>query len=175
MRIAIEHLPGQRPIVPLDEWSDATHERNMRMALVTARRARALGADPVGAVLVDGECRVVARGMSLVGPCCDPTAHAEMSAIRVAAAKLGRHHLRDLILYSTLEPCSMCLAACAWAGLRAVFFAAAQGMAPVRYFDRDEYRAVESARGLRRHPDRTRLAVRGQLLAEEAASLLEAA
>jgi guanine deaminase len=77
---------------------------------------------PFGAVLVrDGE--IVGRGWNRVLLTRDPTAHAEVVAIRDACAALGRFHLEDCDLYATCEPCPMCLGAIYWARLRAVWYA----------------------------------------------------
>jgi guanine deaminase len=76
---------------------------------------------PFGAVIVrDGE--VIARAHNLVLKTHDPTAHAEVVAIRRAAAKLKRFDLSDCEIYSTSEPCPMCLAAIAWAGIRKLYY-----------------------------------------------------
>lgn len=77
---------------------------------------------PFGAVIVrTGE--VVARGWNRVLATQDPTAHAEVIAIREACRVLGRFHLEDCELYTTCEPCPMCLGAIYWARLRAVVYA----------------------------------------------------
>ena len=86
------------------------HERFMREALAEAEAARRLGEVPIGAVLVkDGE--VIARGHNLREIVQDPTAHAEMIAIRAAAAKLRTWRLLGVSCYVTLEPCAMCAGA----------------------------------------------------------------
>ena len=89
---------------------DQEHKRHMRLAITAAHRAAQSGGAAIGAVIVDRQGAVVAEGHSLVAPECDPTSHAEINAIRMAARRLGRFHLPDCTLYSTLEPCSMCLA-----------------------------------------------------------------
>ena len=82
----------------------------MRMALEEARRAEARGEVPVGAVLVrDG--RVVGRSHNLRESTQDPTAHAEMLAVREAARRLGTWRLHGVTVYVTLEPCPMCAGA----------------------------------------------------------------
>ncbi len=84
-------------------------------------RTRAGG--PFGALLVkDGA--VWGRGANRVTATHDPTAHAEIVAIRGACAKAGSHHLPGAVLYSSCEPCPMCFAAACWAGVSAVYFAA---------------------------------------------------
>ncbi len=85
----------------------------------------AQGGGPFGAVVAQGE-RVVAEGVNRVTASCDPTAHAEIVAIRAAGGALGRFSLEGLTLYASCEPCPMCLAACHWARLDRVVFAAAR-------------------------------------------------
>ena len=82
----------------------------MKEALKEARKAFEKDEPPVGAVIVkDGE--IIARGHNLRESLQDPTAHAEMLAIRAASAKLGRWRLSDCDIYVTLEPCIMCAGA----------------------------------------------------------------
>lgn len=92
-------------------------------AFAEARRAAAAGEVPVGAVVVkDGEVLGAAGNRTLTDR--DPTAHAEMLAIRQAAARLGSERLIGCDLYVTLEPCAMCAGAISFARLRRVYFAA---------------------------------------------------
>jgi len=95
----------------------------MRAALGQAAVARAAGEVPVGAVLVHDE-RVVAEGSNRPISGCDPTAHAEIEALRAAGRALGRYRLNDSVLYVTLEPCLMCAAAIVHARVRRVVFGA---------------------------------------------------
>ncbi len=95
----------------------------MDLAFAAAREAAGLGEVPVGAVVVqDG--RVLAVAGNRVETQADPTAHAEILAIRAAAAALGAPRLEGADLYVTLEPCPMCAAAIAHARLRRLYFAA---------------------------------------------------
>lgn len=82
----------------------------MKRAYQEAEKARDAGEVPVGAVVVKGN-RIVGRGYNLKEKTKDPTSHAEMMAIRDAAAKLGGWRLIDCTMYVTLEPCSMCAGA----------------------------------------------------------------
>ena len=82
----------------------------MRHALKLARRAQELGEVPVGAVVVDGDA-VVAEGWNQPIASHDPSAHAEMVALRAAAATLKNYRLGGHTLYVTLEPCAMCAGA----------------------------------------------------------------
>ncbi|MFD1407771.1 nucleoside deaminase [Kroppenstedtia eburnea] len=80
--------------------------------------------EPFGAVIVrEGE--VIATGVNETGKIQDPTAHAEIQAIREACRKLGKTVLDDCEMFASGEPCSMCMGAIQWAGFRAVWFAAA--------------------------------------------------
>jgi len=97
----------------------------MDIALAEAKLAAQAGEVPVGAVIVDaGSGIVVAAAHNRVERDHDPTAHAEMLAIRTAAAKLGRTRLDGLDLYVTLEPCAMCAQAIAFARLRRLYWGA---------------------------------------------------
>src|SRR5690242_16752179 len=96
----------------------------MSLALAEAEAAARAGEVPVGAVLVDAAGRVLAKAGNRVEADHDPTAHAELLAIRAAAAARADPRLTDCDLYVTLEPCPMCAAAIAFARLRRVYFAA---------------------------------------------------
>ena len=95
----------------------------MRFALEEARIAFAEGEIPVGAVVADGE-RVLARAHNRRETDADPCAHAEILALRKAAAHLGRWRLQGLTLYVTLEPCPMCAGAAEMSGLARVVYGA---------------------------------------------------
>jgi len=95
----------------------------MRRALDLAAEAAAHGEVPVGAVVTCGE-EFVAETRNVMRGSSDPTAHAEMAAIRTAAAKLGASRLDDCTLWVTLEPCAMCAAAIALARFKALRFGA---------------------------------------------------
>lgn len=97
----------------------------MELALEQARMAAAAGEVPVGAVLVDAAGAVLAATHNRVERDKDPTAHAEMLAIRQAAAARGDARLPDCDLYVTLEPCPMCATAISFARLRRVYWGAA--------------------------------------------------
>jgi|SRR5579871_5175031 len=96
----------------------------MDMALEEARAAGAAGEVPVGCVIVCGGA-VVARAGNRTLADADPTAHAELLAIRQAAAALGSERLTECDLYVTLEPCAMCAAAMAFARIRRLYYGAA--------------------------------------------------
>lgn len=91
--------------------AEIEHQEFMRMALVEARRAGDLQEVPVGAVLVSADGRVLAKAHNRTIADCDPSAHAEMLAIREAARRLGNYRLLNTTLYVTVEPCLMCMGA----------------------------------------------------------------
>jgi tRNA(adenine34) deaminase len=95
----------------------------MRRALELAAEAAAAGEVPVGAVVTRGD-EIIAETRNSMRGSSDPTAHAEMEAIRAAGARLGTSRLDECTLWVTLEPCAMCAAAAAVARLKAVRFAA---------------------------------------------------
>src|SRR5204862_6561425 len=95
----------------------------MRRALELAGEAAAAGEVPVGAVITRGD-EIVAETRNAMRGSADPTAHAEMEAIRAAAARLGTSRLDQCILWVTLEPCAMCAAAISVARFAALRFAA---------------------------------------------------
>jgi tRNA(Arg) A34 adenosine deaminase TadA len=97
----------------------------MDMALAQARLAASSGEVPVGAVLVDASGKVLAAAHNRVERDKDPTAHAEILAIRAACAARGDARLPDCDLYVTLEPCPMCATAISFARLRRVYWGAA--------------------------------------------------
>ena len=95
----------------------------MRIALEEARAAGARGEVPVGAVVVKGG-EVIARAGNRTREGNDPTAHAEIAAIRAAAASLSDERLVDADLYVTLEPCTMCAGAISFARIRRLYYGA---------------------------------------------------
>jgi tRNA(adenine34) deaminase len=96
----------------------------MRLALEEARKALDRGEVPIGAVLTDSRGTILARAGNRTLECRDPTAHAEVLAIRAAAAIRESERLVDCDLYVTLEPCAMCAAAISFARLRRLYFGA---------------------------------------------------
>ncbi len=96
----------------------------MELALDEAQRAAICDEVPIGAVLVDAAGAILARAHNRVEADADPTAHAEMLAIRAACSLRGNKFLEDCDLYVTLEPCAMCAQAIAFARLRRVYFGA---------------------------------------------------
>ena len=111
------------------------HELFLRRAIELATDNVRLGrGGPFGALVVrEGE--VLAEGVNQVTSACDPTAHAEVQAIRAACAKLERFDLRGCVLYASCEPCPMCLGAIYWARLDALYYAATRHDAAEAGFD----------------------------------------
>ncbi|MGA2792506.1 MAG: nucleoside deaminase [Roseiarcus sp.] len=95
----------------------------MSAAFEEARAAGARGEAPIGAAIVRDGALIASAGNRTIGDH-DPTAHAEMLAIRTAAGKLGSQRLADCDLYVTLEPCAMCAAAISFARLRRLYYGA---------------------------------------------------
>ena len=135
----------------------------MREALALARQAEAAGEVPVGAVLVkDGV--VVGSGWNHPIGTQDPTAHAEIAALRAAAQALGNYRLMDTTLYVTLEPCSMCAGALVHERVKRLVYGAADPKAG----------AAGSVFDIVRAPALNhRLEVDGGVLADECALLLK--
>ena len=96
----------------------------MQQALTLAATAARTGEVPVGAVVVAPDGKVVAAAHNLTEKNSDPTAHAEILALRQAAAQLGAPRLEGHDLYVTLEPCAMCAAAISFARIRRVYYGA---------------------------------------------------
>lgn len=96
----------------------------MRHALALAERAENMGEVPIGAVLIDAQGQVLGEGFNQVIADADPTAHAEIVALRQAAAVANNYRLPETTLYVTLEPCSMCAGALVNARVKRVVYAA---------------------------------------------------
>jgi len=135
----------------------------MEEALRSAQRALEAGEVPVGAVVVhDG--RIVGRGFNRNILDCDPTAHAEIIALREAGATLGNHRLGDSDLFATIEPCAMCAGALVHARIRRLVFGA----------DDPKAGAVHSVVRVLNHPGLNhQVEVRGGVLAGRCADILQ--
>ncbi len=97
----------------------------MDLALEEARNAEKLGEVPVGAVIVDDAGNIVGRGFNRPISASDPTAHAEIVAMREAARATGNYRLKGLTLYCTMEPCAMCAGAMVHARIQRLVYGAA--------------------------------------------------
>lgn len=139
-------------------------EQFMQMALEEARAAAAAGEVPVGAVVVDAQGGVLARAHNSSIALNDPTAHAEILALRRAAERLGNYRLNGVDLYVTLEPCPMCAGALVQARVRRLVYGATDPKAG----------AVRSCATLLEAPSwNHRVEVRAGVLAEACAAVLE--
>lgn len=137
---------------------------HMRRALALAREAEAAGEVPVGAIVVAADGRILGEGYNRPVAAHDPTAHAEMLALRAAGAALASYRLGGTTLYVTLEPCPMCLTAMVHARIARVVFGAwdpRQGAAGSA-FDLTRSRALNHA-----------IDAFGGVLAEECGELLK--
>ena len=140
------------------------YESLMAAALEEAHRARGAGEVPIGAVVaIDGE--IVGRGFNQPISSHDPTAHAEIVAIRAAAARLGNYRLTGASLYVTIEPCQMCVGAMVHARVARLVYGATEPKAG----------AIESAMRAHEHPSLNhRIEVTGGVLAGESRDLIQA-
>ncbi|MGE3304119.1 MAG: tRNA adenosine(34) deaminase TadA [Hyphomonadaceae bacterium] len=139
-------------------------EAMMRGALALAAAAGETGEIPVGALIVDAAGEIIAAAANAPIALNDPTAHAEILALRAAAAALGNYRLGGLTLYVTLEPCAMCAAAISHARISRLVYGAADAkggavVSGVRFYEQPTCHS---------RPD-----VAGGVLAEEASGLLK--
>ena len=128
------------------------HEDFMRQAIALAKENIKNGGGPFGAVVVkDG--KVVATGVNRVTANNDPTAHAEVNAIRASCIKLGTFDLSGCVIYTSCEPCPMCLGAIYWAHLDKIYYGANQfDAARVGFDDSFIYRELELTPDKRKKP-----------------------
>ena len=139
-----------------------TDLESMQAALIEARLAADAGEVPIGAVVVWNR-EILARGQNRVLRSVDPTAHAEIIALRLAAEALGNYRLSGCTLYATLEPCAMCAGAMIHARLDRLVFAAADPKAG----------AAGSVLAVLNHPQLNhQMQVEQGILADESAELL---
>jgi tRNA(adenine34) deaminase len=142
---------------------DERDERYMRQALEAAQEAEQAGEVPVGAVIVIGD-RVVARAANRTITDGDPTAHAEIVALRAAAKEIGNYRLTGATLYVTLEPCAMCAGALVQARVERLVYGA----------DDPKGGAVRTCFAIVDHPQLNhRVKVTPGVLADECAALLQ--
>jgi len=150
-----------------------TPEAYMRQALQAAQKAVQDGGVAIGAVLVDNATgNVLASGESIVGVTHDPTAHAEINCIRAVAAQRGTDDLYDCTLYSTLEPCHMCLSAAAWSRISKVYFGAYRKDVDESLFDIKGDFSDEREDQLMNLRDGVTMDAQGGILEAECAALL---
>lgn len=136
----------------------------MEQALDCAREAQLRGEVPVGAVIADAAGAVIARSANAPIARHDPTAHAEILALRAAGRALGNYRLPGCVLYVTLEPCAMCVGASVHARVQRIVFGAAD----------PKTGACGSVLDIAAHPQLNhRIEVLGGVLAEESSALLK--
>ena len=135
----------------------------MRLALVEAQKARLKGEVPVGAVIVDEQGRIIGRGFNQSISGHDPTAHAEIVALREAGQHRCNYRLNGVTLYVTLEPCAMCLGAMVQARIKRLVYGAPDPKGG----------AVSSIMEFPFDKMNHRLEIAGGLLAEECAKILQ--
>ena len=111
-----------------------THEELMREAIALAEESVRQGGGPFGAVVARGG-EIISHGSNSVALHSDPTAHAEIIAIRHACAAEGTFQLDGCDLYSSCEPCPMCLSAAYWAGIHTIYYGADRRDAAAAGFD----------------------------------------
>lgn len=155
--------PGAAPASDASE-ADLAH---MRRALDLARKgAGTPGASPIGSVVVlDG--KVVAEAHNEVGIRHDPTAHAEMVAIRRACAALGRDELHGAVLYSTLQPCGMCTMASIWSRIGRIVYGAERDQVHRMYFETEHLDTMNFIRDAYREG----IQIVGRVMGDECAAL----
>jgi tRNA(adenine34) deaminase len=156
-------MHNQRPMTNDETPSTMSDEFWMEEALRAAQRALEAGEVPVGAVIIHaGE--IVGRGWNRNLTDSDPTAHAEIIALRQAGANLGNHRLGDCELFATIEPCPMCAGALVHARVKRLVYGA----------DDPKAGAIHSVMKVLNHPQLNhRTEVRGGVLAGRCAELLQ--
>jgi guanine deaminase len=123
--------------------NDQLSQKYIKMAIKLAIEHSKDGLNgPFGAVIIHKD-RLVAQSWNRVTELNDPTAHAEIMAIRAACQALNRHDLKDCKLFSSCYPCPMCLAAAYWAGIETVYYAATESDAEkAGFIDKSLYREI---------------------------------
>jgi len=130
-----------------------THEQYMSLAFEEAFKGmRNNSGGPFGSVIVSNGV-IIGRGHNMVTSANDPTAHAEVVAIRNACKKVSSFHLPDAVLYASCEPCPMCLAAIYWANIKTVYYCADRAdAAHIGFSDKfiyDEFCIAENERSIK--------------------------
>jgi len=135
----------------------------MRLALAQAQQAQQAGEVPVGAVLVDDQGQIIGEGFNCPISSCDPSAHAEISALRSAGQQLQNYRMPGSTLYVTVEPCAMCAGALVHSRVRRLVYGAPEPRAGV---------VSSQDRWLERPYINPRVEVTAGVLEEECASLM---
>jgi guanine deaminase len=149
------------------------NKKYMSAAIAAAKEAKTEGGVAIGAVLVnDISGEIVASGGSIVGITHDPTSHAEVNCIRTACKRLNSDDLYGFTLYSTLEPCHMCLSAAAWARIQKVYFGAYRKDVDETLFDIKGKFSDEQEAARMNLRENFQMEAHGGVLEEECADLL---
>jgi tRNA(adenine34) deaminase len=157
LRLCAGEMTNDRPATTVSD------EFWMEEALRAAQRALEAGDVPVGAVVVCGD-EIIGRGWNRNLADTDPTAHAEIVALRQASANLGNHRLGDCELFATIEPCAMCAGALVHARLKRLVYGA----------DDPKAGAIHSVMEVLNHPQLNHhMEVRGGVLAGRCAEVLQ--
>lgn len=124
------------------------HKQLMEIAIDEARRTMNLDfGGPFGALIIDQSNEIIAVASNTVLRDHDPTAHAEINAIRKATKKLGTHDLSNCVLYTTAYPCPMCLGAIIWSNIKKVYFGCVEKDADeIGFRDDFIYKFIENKR-----------------------------
>jgi tRNA(adenine34) deaminase len=142
-------------------------EAFMRRAIELAKQGeRSPGSSPIGCVIVH-EGKVIGEGYNKVDSLCDPTAHAEVMAMRGAGSHIKASRFPGATLYSTLQPCGMCTMASVWAGMRHIVYGAERHQVHEMYFEDRHFDTMDFIRDAFRKD----MTLKGGLLAEECAAL----
>ena len=154
-------------------FDDTKQREYMSKAIEVAKSTAQDGGVAIGAVIVDNSTgQIIACQGSLVGVTKDPTAHAEVNAIRAACQKINSEDLFGYSLFSTLEPCQMCLSAAAWAKIPNVYFGAYRRDVDSTLFDTKHSDGDESESSNMNLRETTDMHVVGGILEDECAELL---
>lgn len=139
-------------------------EKWMWRAIGLAREAEKVGEVPVGAVIIDVEGKILAAASNRTIKNVDPTAHAEILALRIAATRLGNYRLEGTTVYTTIEPCAMCAGALVNARVARVVYGAPD----------ERFGAVETLFRVCDHPKLNhRMQVTGNILAENCRKIMQ--
>lgn len=142
-------------------------EQFIELAILEAKKAAKAGNPPIGTVIIKDN-KVIASGWSSVGKDLDPSGHNDTNCIRAACKVLNSLNLSGCIMYSTIEPCSMCFGCAAWAGISRIVFGAYQEDIAANPYEIVGYHAEES--GKKVQP--TEIVVTGGVLQEKCKELM---
>lgn len=151
-----------KTVTQLSDYTDMDY-KNMQIALDLANQAAAIGEVPVGAVIFDRDNQIIAKAYNRTIVDSDPSAHAEILAMRQAGAKLSNYRLNGLRLYVTLEPCLMCLGAIFHARIAELIYAAKDPKTGAC----GGFKDLASLSGLNHHTS-----IKGGIMANQSAELL---